>query len=114
MTTTHLCPVNGCHRRVRHSHLMCPTHWARVPRGLQDTVWRTFRREPLGKLHLAAMRAAIDAVNDSLESPRAVHREYREARVDNDRCPECGGELDTGWECNDCGFDAKPIKETSP
>ena len=23
-------------------------------------------------------------------------------------CPECGGELDTGWECNSCGFDAGP------
>lgn len=22
------------------------------------------------------------------------------------RNPECGGELDTGWECNSCGFDA--------
>jgi len=22
-------------------------------------------------------------------------------------CPECGGELDTGWECLDCGFDAQ-------
>jgi hypothetical protein len=21
-------------------------------------------------------------------------------------CPECGGELDTGFECNDCSFDA--------
>lgn len=21
-------------------------------------------------------------------------------------CPECGGPLDTGWECNDCGYDA--------
>lgn len=26
-----------------------------------------------------------------------------------DVCPECGGELDTGWECNRCGFDAKPL-----
>ena len=25
-----------------------------------------------------------------------------------DVCPECGGELDTGWECLDCGFDAQP------
>jgi hypothetical protein len=24
-----------------------------------------------------------------------------------DRCPQCGGELDTGWECNDCGYDAR-------
>jgi len=26
-----------------------------------------------------------------------------------DRCPECGGHLDTGWECNDCEFDAMPL-----
>lgn len=24
-----------------------------------------------------------------------------------DICPRCLGELDTGWECNDCGYDAK-------
>lgn len=23
-----------------------------------------------------------------------------------DTCPDCGGELDTGWECSACGFDA--------
>lgn len=23
-------------------------------------------------------------------------------------CPDCGGELDTGWECNSCGYDAQP------
>jgi rubredoxin len=27
----------------------------------------------------------------------------------NDICPRCFGELDTGWECNTCGFDAKPL-----
>ena len=32
----------------------------------------------------------------------------RAAKVANDECPECGGELDTGYECNDCGFDARP------
>lgn len=25
--------------------------------------------------------------------------------IKEDRCPQCGGELDTGWECNDCDFD---------
>jgi tRNA(Ile2) C34 agmatinyltransferase TiaS len=25
-----------------------------------------------------------------------------------DMCPKCGGELDTGWECNRCGYDAMP------
>ena len=22
-------------------------------------------------------------------------------------CPQCGGELDTGWECNSCQYDAR-------
>lgn len=26
----------------------------------------------------------------------------------NDQCPECQQELDTGWECLSCGFDARP------
>lgn len=25
-----------------------------------------------------------------------------------DRCPKCGGDLDTGWECTSCGYDAEP------
>lgn len=29
--------------------------------------------------------------------------------VEQDVCPQCGGELDTGWECNECGFDAQYI-----
>lgn len=42
------------------------------------------------------------------------HRELREALVSSDRCPECGGELDTGWECIKCGYDAFPIAEGTP
>ena len=26
-----------------------------------------------------------------------------------DCCPKCLGELDTGFECNNCGFDCFPI-----
>jgi hypothetical protein len=37
---------------------------------------------------------------------KAQNNEQREARIANDKCPECNGELDTGWECNDCRFDA--------
>lgn len=33
---------------------------------------------------------------------KAVRREL----VKENYCPECGGELDTGWECNNCGYDA--------
>jgi hypothetical protein len=30
-----------------------------------------------------------------------------------DMCPKCGGELDTGWECNKCGYDAMPHTKTA-
>jgi hypothetical protein len=39
------------------------------------------------------------------DEPKVV-REILERDVVQDRCPKCKGELDTGWECNDCGFDA--------
>ena len=35
----------------------------------------------------------------------------REELVAEDTCPECLGELDTGLECNQCGFDAQPESE---
>ena len=40
--------------------------------------------------------------------PLAAHRETSEAYILHERCPECGHDLDTGWECNTCGFDAMP------
>lgn len=42
------------------------------------------------------------------------HTELRELDIQHDVCPECGGALDTGWECNDCGFDAMPELKRSP
>lgn len=30
----------------------------------------------------------------------------RKRLINNDVCPECGGELDTGFECSFCAFDA--------
>jgi len=30
----------------------------------------------------------------------------KRALAHQDTCPECLGELDTGWECNSCGYDA--------
>ena len=40
-------------------------------------------------------------------------REIREHWIsERDECPECGGELDTGYECNKCQFDALPELRT--
>ena len=35
--------------------------------------------------------------------------ELSKALVEEDVCPKCLGELDTGWECNDCDYDARPL-----
>jgi hypothetical protein len=37
----------------------------------------------------------------------------RRSLARRDVCPECGGALDTGWECNDCGYDAKTEATTA-
>jgi hypothetical protein len=38
----------------------------------------------------------------------------RRASIAEDLCPECGGPLDTGWECLGCGFDAQPELLAAP
>lgn len=37
------------------------------------------------------------------------NKQLDSALVSDDVCPKCLGELDTGWECNDCGHDAMPV-----
>lgn len=33
--------------------------------------------------------------------------DLNEALAKDDVCPKCLGELDTGWECTKCGYDAQ-------
>ena len=40
-------------------------------------------------------------------------KERRELLIHHGFCPECSGELDTGFECNRCGYDARPEAEAS-
>lgn len=52
------------------------------------------------------VRSAVKAFPvKSLAVTKALARE--------DACPKCGSELDTGWECNSCGFDAQPLIQTA-
>ena len=69
----------------------------------------------IGWLHRKAVR-----LPDYLENKRPKHIRdaatfpvvgliARKELSKNDICPECGGGLDTGWECNDCEFDAHQL-----
>jgi hypothetical protein len=41
-------------------------------------------------------------------NPRGLSDQSVSILISEDRCPMCLGHLDTGWECNSCGYDAKP------
>lgn len=41
--TRHGCAAPGCHATIPHEYLMCNHHWQRVPKGIRDKVWRTWR-----------------------------------------------------------------------
>lgn len=41
-------------------------------------------------------------------NPRGLSDRSVSILVSENRCPICLGELDTGYECNDCGYDAMP------
>lgn len=41
-------------------------------------------------------------------NPRKLSRQLVSTIVSADRCASCLGELDTGWQCNDCGSDWRP------
>lgn len=49
---------------------------------------------------------------DSLRPPDGQPlTQYETEKVHQDECPRCHGSLDTGWECNKCGYDAYWIAE---
>lgn len=52
------------------------------------------------------MMAHVEPDDAREEQRDRMNREFSEALAKNDTCPQCLGELDTGWECNDCGYDA--------
>lgn len=42
-------------------------------------------------------------------NPRNLSDAAVKILIEEDHCPMCLGELDTGWECNECNYDAMPI-----
>lgn len=48
----------------------------------------------------------IDEYDDAVFTPLEL---FMLALAEDDVCPRCLGELDTGWECDKCGYDAEPL-----
>jgi hypothetical protein len=61
----HMCPAGPCQRQVERDKLMCPAHWQRVPRPVQNAVHATWRGGAgEGSLaHHSAMTAAVRAAS---------------------------------------------------
>lgn len=52
-------------------------------------------------------------VSEEMQNPKHLPRHCVSVLVSANKCANCLGELDTGWECNSCGFDWKPWMEAS-
>lgn len=55
------------------------------------------------------VNGAVSTVDSFIAQVKAGEKPNEAGRIfmiKNDHCPECGGSLDTGNECNDCSFDA--------
>jgi hypothetical protein len=42
-TVVHTCHAHGCDTIVKEKRLMCWSHWSKLPRNIQDAVWREYR-----------------------------------------------------------------------
>lgn len=59
------------------------------------------------------------AINFYFDNYRSFHSVEPNCKREFEYCPTCGGDLDTGWECNKCGLDWRdwvlmpPVIETA-
>lgn len=56
------CPIAACPNTRPRTHAMCRSCWAKVPRDLQQAVYRTYRSAPGSAEHLQALEDARAAV----------------------------------------------------
>lgn len=45
-------------------------------------------------------------MTERLTAEEPIIKRFRQELIKEDCCPKCLGELDEGWECNQCGYDA--------
>jgi hypothetical protein len=61
-TVYHKCAVEECKSQIPEQHLMCPPHWRKVPRYLQQIIWTNYRRRTFFMDYQKAVRLAKEIV----------------------------------------------------
>jgi heterodisulfide reductase subunit B len=56
------CSIDGCDQTVEFPYLMCPRHWRRVSKVMQEAAWQALEARNL-RLHRKIGREAIAEVN---------------------------------------------------
>lgn len=101
----HACHVAGCQTKTPPRLLMCPQHWKKVPRSLQEAVTRTYNarskeRDETWLPWLAAARAAIDSLT-RVKCAGCGKIEQVDVPLDTDEdatfCTDC-------WDANDYDY----------
>jgi hypothetical protein len=54
------CRKPGCKNGREMGHVFCRDCWFELPKGLRDTVWNEYRKQPGSREHVAAIRACVD------------------------------------------------------
>lgn len=77
--TAHTCHANLCAAPCRPEHLMCPRHWAMVPKAQQDAVLRHYRRGQCQDMRpsaewFAAAKLAVALVAQMEGKPMSKHQ----------------------------------------
>jgi hypothetical protein len=87
---THQCPAPDCTVQVDPSRLMCPRHWAQVPKPVQRAVWITWDHgNGAGTpAHRAACRLAVSIVRREVIPASSLTRPARGPAVES--LPQAG------------------------
>jgi hypothetical protein len=78
---THQCPGPNCNEQVDPSRLMCPAHWAQVPKPVRRAVWITWNHGTGAgaPTHRAATRLAVAIVRREVIPASSLKHKEMEA-----------------------------------
>lgn len=75
-----VCMAKDCTRQIREHLKMCPVHWRKVPKPLQNEVWRNYKvgqtDETASPEFMKALEAAVTAAERVEEEQKRKRQSY--------------------------------------